>query len=82
MVLSKNYHNSDGKRSHRNVLIGSKQKHKNENRDTIGSLKHLKVMFTQARESYFSMFGSWSLILYLRVWVNSKFFLITVTWQS
>ena len=61
---------SDGSRSHRNVFfltVGAKQK----KRIKLISAKQNSVLL-KTRE--FFLFGSWSLVVYLHVWLKPKFF--------
>ena len=55
--------------------VGAKQKNENENTEYHGTFTPFKSQFySKPRSSIFLLFGSWNLLLYLHVWVKSKFF--------
>ena len=43
---------------------------------------HSKVKSTQNKGVTFFLFGAWTLVLYPHVWVEPKFLLVTLTWQT
>ena len=74
MVLSKNYHNSDGSCSHQNVISyrRSYTKNKNENTKYHSILISFKSQVYSRQGSPISLlFGTRSLVSYLHVWVKS-----------
>ena len=51
------------------------RKIKMKTRNTMAPSHHSKISSTQNQEvQFFLLFGSWSLVLYLYVWVKSKFY--------
>ena len=57
------------------LIVGSKhRKIKIKIRNTIAPSYHSKVGLYSRNGVIFLLFGPWSLVLYLHVWVNSKFF--------
>ena len=57
------------------LTVGSKQKNKNENTEYHRIFIHFKgQVYSRQGIPIFLLLESWSLVLYLRVWVKSKFF--------
>ena len=72
-----NYHNRKKNRSHPSVLftVASKQKNKNKNTEYHSNFILFKnQVYSKLWSPIFLLFGSWCLVLYLHVWLKSKFF--------
>ena len=56
-------------------VVASKQKYKKENTEYHGTLLPSKnQLYSKPGNPFFLLFGWWSLVLYLHVWVSSKFY--------
>ena len=62
------------------LTVGSKQKNKNENTEYYSMFIPFKSQaYSRQGNPIFLLFGSWSLILYLHVWLKSIFFQSNLT---